>query len=86
MLGEKSFAQILSVVVVCACVLFLPPSPHVYVRLGGIPFLLSLTFLIDTSIQPPLPLHTQLHLCDPLSVYLTTYIRMLYESQIINPN
>lgn len=73
-----------SVVVVCACVLLLPPSPDVSLRLGGIPFLLSLTFfLLIPPYKPPTTAHTA-SLCDPLSVYLTTYIRMLYESQIIN--
>lgn len=70
----------------CACVLSLAPSPHVYVRLGGIPLLLSLTLFL---LIPPYKLPTTAHiasLCDPLSVCLTTYIRMLYESQIINPN
>lgn len=70
----------------CACVLSLAPSPHVYVRLGGIPLLLSLTlFLLIPPYKPPTTAHIA-SLCDPLSVCLTTYIRMLYESQIINPN
>lgn len=48
------------------------------------PFYSPLPLFIDTSIQtPPTTAHTA-SLCDPLSVYLTTYIRMLYELQIIN--
>lgn len=61
MLGEKSFSQIFE----CGggvCLCSVSPSLPVRIRTAWwYSLLLSLTFLIDTSIQTPLPLHTQLH-------------------------
>lgn len=83
---EKSFAQVLECGGgVCLCSFSCSLSACLRTAWWYSPSTLPNPFLLIPPHKPPTTAHIA-SLCDPLSVCLTTYIRMLYESQIINPN